>query len=491
MTRKFLLIAAALLMACGSDDIVDPAPIQVVIGPDSVIVVTGTTTNISAQVNGSSEQPQFVSRDQNIAQVNGSGTITGVTAGTTYVVASISNARDSVRVRVTQQPGNGGQPLSIPLLGTGTVAERWTAEVAAAGNVAYTTTWGVRQAQGNAIKVWNVTGNTPVLADSLNLPGVGTVSDVQISDDGSLLVASLEGGGATNNGLAIFNRSNPLRPTLVSRFSNVTTTAGVHTLKLGRINGKLYAFLAVNSGQLGIVDLSNPANPVEATSLPLGTTIHDTFIRDGILFAALWNTGLRVYDVGGAGRGGTPSAPVALGTIVTNLCKVCAGTANVHNVWWFHDPTTGAKRYAFVGEEGPGSVSAQVSRGAIHVVDVTDFANMREVAVYEPDPATSANQQNAGAHNFVMDEPSGVLYAAYYNGGVRALDVRGDLSSCTAAQKTADGRCDLLLMGREVGIGVSSGPPKYVWGVALVGNHLYASDMWNGIFKLDISALKR
>ena len=491
MTRKFLLIAAALvLVACDGDDPTNPENPQVTLSADSVSVVLGATTSVTATVTGATQQAQFVSRDQNIAQVNGTGTITGVAIGTTYVVATVGSARDSVRVRVTQLSGGG--TLTIPLLGTGVVSERFTAEVAAVGNVAYTTTWGFRQARGDAIKIWNVSGNTPVLADSIIIPGVGTVSDIQISDDGALMVASLEGGGSSNNGLAIFERSNPLKPTLVSRFSNVTTTSGIHTVKLGRINGRLYAFMAANSAQLGIVDITNPAAPVEVHSQALGTSIHDTFVRDGILFAALWRTGLRVYDVGGAGRGGTPNAPVALGTIVTAICKVCvAGNANVHNVWWFHDPTTGAKRYAFVGEEGAGGVSGQQSTGAIHVVDISDFANMREVAVYEPNPQTSANQLTAGAHNFVMDEPSGILYAAYYNGGVRALDVRGDLSTCTAAQKTPDGRCDLLLMGREVGIGVSSGPPKYVWGVAMVGNRLYASDMWNGIFKLDISALKR
>jgi hypothetical protein len=90
-----------------------------------------------------------------------------------------------------------------------------------------------------------------------------------------------------------------------------------------------------------------------------------------------------------------------------------------------------------------------------------------------------------------MDEPSGILYAAFYNGGVRALDVRGDLSVCTVAQKTSNGLCDLKLMGREVGVGLNHTPPRFVWGVALVGNALYASDMHVGIHKLNISALKR
>ncbi|HEY0306306.1 MAG TPA: Ig-like domain-containing protein [Longimicrobiales bacterium] len=470
--------------------------VRVVVKPfalaqDSVVVQVGGSTTVTAP--GGALPVTFVSRNQNVAQVSSAGTITGVSTGVTFVVATAGNLSDSVRVRVTT-PSGGSQPIAIPLLGTGVVAERYTAEVAANGNVAYTTTWGSRSGnRGDAIKIWDVAGNTPVLADSIILPGVGTVSDVQISDDGALLVVSTEGANtAQNMGLTIFSRANPTRPTQLSRFFSANTTAGIHTVKLGRVNGKLYAVGAGNNARMIIVDISNPAQPVEVNVTPvLGGSIHDVFVRDGIIFAGFWSAGMHVYDIGGAGRGGTPASPVFLGSIVTNTCKVCGAGARVHNIWWFHDPTTGQKKYAFVGEEGPGSVGSQISTGAIHVVDVTDYANMREVAAYEPDPATTANQQNAGAHNFVMDEPSGILYAAYYNAGVRALDVRGDLSSCTAAQKTADGRCDLLLMGREVGIGVSSGPPKYTWGVAMVGNRLYASDMWNGIFKLDISALKR
>src|SRR5688572_6808810 len=169
MIRKFLLITALLFIAC--DDPADVDETFVTLSEDSVSVIPGGSTFVSAIVTGSGSpppEPQFVSRDQTIAQVNSTGMITGVAVGTTFVVASIGNARDSVRVHVTQQTG-GGQPTAIPLLGTGTVTERFTAEVAAVGNVAYTTTWGFRQAQGNTIKIWNVTGNVPLLADSIVL----------------------------------------------------------------------------------------------------------------------------------------------------------------------------------------------------------------------------------------------------------------------------------------------------------------------------------
>ena len=120
--------------------------------------------------------------------------------------------------------------------------------------------------------------------------------------------------------------------------------------------------------------------------------------------------------------------------------------------------------------------------GDVHVVDVSVPATPREVAYY--------TVQGAGTHNFSVDEPNGVLYAAYYNGGVRALDVRGDLGTCTDAQKSTPLNstvplCDLRKMGRELGIGLTDrGNPVYVWGVQYLNGALYASDMINGLWKL-------
>ncbi len=90
-----------------------------------------------------------------------------------------------------------------------------------------------------------------------------------------------------------------------------------------------------------------------------------------------------------------------------------------------------------------------------------------------------------------MDEPSGILYAAFYNGGVRALDVRGDLGACTDAQRAPDGRCNLGLMGREAGAALHDVGAVSIWGVANDGDFVYASDMLSGIYKLDISELRR
>jgi hypothetical protein len=253
----------------------------------------------------------------------------------------------------------------------------------------------------------------------------------------------------------------------------------VHTAEIGRVGGTLYGFLCIDPAtavpaRIVIVDLSTPTAPHEVFTQVIGRPfVHDTFLRDGILFLALWNDGVAIWDVGGGGKGGTITAPVELGRVVT-------ANGEVHNIWWLHDQASGSLKYAFIGEEGP-STGSQAS-GDIHVVDVSNMSAPREVAYY--------TVPGAGTHNFSVDEVNGILYAAYYNGGVRAIDVRGDLDGCTDLQRSSPNGsvvalCDLTRMGRELAVGlVTPGNPVFIWGVQYTGGAVYASDMLAGLWKL-------
>jgi hypothetical protein len=369
---------------------------------------------------------------------------------------------------------------TIGVIGCGLVATRFTAEVAVRDSTAYTTTWGFRRAPGNMIAVWNVRGDQPILVDSVIVNGATTLGDVAVSDDGKLLIVATE---RANGSLVVFDLADPRHPRELSRLATQNTYNGVHTAEVGRIAGHLYAILAVDplsgaptpESKVVIVDLGDPANPRElfVKSVPSSAPfVHDSFLRDGLLFVALWNAGVEIWDVGGGAHGGTPNAPVVIGSVATI-------GGDVHNIWWLHDPVSGS-RYAFVGEEsGPAQLGVS-SAGDIHVLDVSDLTQPREVAFY--------HVPGAGTHNFSVDETNGVLYAAYYNAGVRALDVRGDLETCAPSQQLTTGaitRCDLGAMGREIGQGLAGGSPAvYVWGVQLSGGTLYASDMLNGLWKL-------
>jgi len=321
-----------------------------------------------------------------------------------------------------------------------------------------------------------VSGSTPTLVDSVIVANATTLGDVAVSDDGKLLVVATERSGGS---IVVFDLTDPRHPRQLSRFTNQDTDPGVHTAEIGRVNGRLYAFLAIDPlgsihAKLVIVDLGDPANPQQVYSKAAGNPfVHDTFLRDGLLFVALWDDGIEIWDVGGCGSGASPSAPRVLGNLHT-----VGGQA--HNIWWYHD-ASGGKRFAFVGQESPGVIGSS-SAGDIHVVDISDPTAPQEVAFYHVD--------GAGTHNFSVDEANGVLYAAYYNGGVRAIDVRGDLKTCLPSQKnfTSTGnitRCDFRLMGREIGVGlVELNRGVYVWGVQYLAGTIYASDMVNGIWKL-------
>ena len=404
-------------------------------------------------------------------------------------------------VEPAPNPGTGiATAAPIPILGQGVVTTRFNAEVTVhpAGTHAYTSTWGRRSGSvvGNVVHVWDVRGDRPVLVDSLAVDerigatGVTTTGDVQVSDDGRLLVVATEPAGH----LALYALDDPARPRLVTRWSSPSVASGVHTAQLARVAGRPYVFCAVNprAGQgarLVIVDVGDPAAPREVWQQAMGDPfVHDVFVRDGVLMTANWNEGLVVWDLGGVGRGGTPTAPVRVGAVRTVAVDQRAGPS-VHNVWWLHH--AGQRRYAVVGEESAvGLAIGNASAGDVHVVDIGDLTRpetWREVAFL--------NVPRAGAHNFVADEERGTLYAAFYNGGVRALDLRGDLGACTAGQRAADGRCDLRRMGREIGVALAGTPtttdPRtgtahapFVWGVDRVGAHVYASDMMGGVWKL-------
>jgi len=374
----------------------------------------------------------------------------------------------------SSRPDDGDVGSDVPqyqILSLNTVPERYTAEIAVRDGYAYTTTWGTRFGNdGNVVKIWDLSDATPVLVDSLVIPATGTTGDVQISEDGQLLAVAGEFSGS----ISFFDRSDPARPELLVRYTSPEIANGVHTVKLGVVNGRQYAFLSIDPlgttrARLVILDITDPASPVRVWGEEMGNPyVHDVFVRDGILFVALWNDGLSTFDIGGGGRGGSPSNPVLLGNVRT------VGGA-VHNVYWYHDPVTGNKDYAFVGEEQPRGLGN--SAGDIHVVDVSDMTRPKEVAYF--------TVMSAGTHNFDVDEENGILYAAYYEAGIRGLNIRGDLGTCTAEQRDGN-RCNLARMGREIGRGLN-GQPVYIWGVRVDGDVLYASDMINGLWKLVVT----
>jgi hypothetical protein len=203
------------------------------------------------------------------------------------------------------------------------------------------------------------------------------------------------------------------------------------------------------------------------TTIPIAPNygVHDTFIRDGIAAVCAWNSGVLIYDVGNGLQGGTPAAPKLVSQFVPSANGISGG-AQIHNAWWFWNPGTGEHRYLFLGQEAPGTIGSS-SAGDIHVLDVSDLVHPAEVAFY--------HSTTAGTHNFWMNESAQILYAAFYNGGVIALDVSGALSGDLSSRLISS---------------VQPGGPgdTYTWGVQLYNGSLYAIDMLSGLWQLSESA---
>ena len=229
------------------------------------------------------------------------------------------------------------------------------------------------------------------------------------------------------------------------------------------------ACLACHNDNTGPQPIPTGPSPVliASVSIPANYGIHDTFIRDGLAFVCAWNTGVMIFDVGNGMSGGSPSNPQPVAT-ATYLTAVLGGV-QAHNAWWFWNPHTGDKKYLFVGQEGLPAVIGTSSAGDIHVLDVSDLTNPSEVAFF--------HLNGAGTHNFWMDEDAQILYAAYYNQGVVALDVSGTLSGDLSTR--------LIDSIRPGGIGNT-----YTWGVQLDHGSLYAIDMLSGFWQLRLTGGK-
>lgn len=128
------------------------------------------------------------------------------------------------------------------LSGGDNVNERFSSDLWLHGDHAYTGTWGQRAQPGDVLKIWALEPDgAPVLADSLGFSGIMTVSDVEVSADGRLLLVSTEGGAGA--GVQLYALEDPLRPRLLW-FEGIDT--GVHTITFGAVGGRSYVFGAKN-----------------------------------------------------------------------------------------------------------------------------------------------------------------------------------------------------------------------------------------------------
>jgi hypothetical protein len=274
----------------------------------------------------------------------------------------------------------------------------------------------------------------PVITDSVQV-NARTINDVTVSPDGRYGVLSREGASDRVNGVVILDLANPAHPKVASTFSQ-ELTGGVHNM----FATNDYLFAISNGDKYVIVDVRDISNPkyVSEYDHP-NSRVHDVWVRDGIAYSSEWGTGVVAVDVGNGKYGGSIQKPVLIATYPTT-------SGATHEIYPYVQKATG-KTYLFLGDEimsrqgrvwegtnyfpdlfgdkpAKGGV-AQTSAGYTHIIDFTDPKNPQNIAKY--------HQEEFGSHDIIVEDD--VMYQAYYDGGLRVVDVSGELIGNLAEQR--------------------------------------------------------
>jgi hypothetical protein len=286
-------------------------------------------------------------------------------------------------------------------------------------------TWG---GDGYAI-VFDITDmNNIVKTDSVKVDA-RTINDVTVSPDGRYGVLTREGASNRVNGVVILDLATPAHPKVAATFDE-DLTGGVHNAFA--TNDYLYA---ISGGQKYIIiDIRDIYKPKRLGEFKYpGARIHDLWVNNGIAYSAQGGIGAVIVDVGNGKWGGTPQNPKLI-----NVFPINSG----HEIYPYFQKSTG-KTYLFLGDEemvregrvwegtnyrntlGTAGGIAQTSGGYVHIVDATDPMNMKKVGRY--------HLEDYGAHDIIVEDD--ILYQAYYDGGVRVVDVSGELLGNLAEQR--------------------------------------------------------
>lgn len=389
----------------------------------------------------------------NAGLMTSAGGFVGYNPGAARIFVRSGPAEDSLAVTIQDR----GLTGTFEVLGHGSVTARFTSDLWVHGDAAYTGTWGNRVGlTGDRLYVWDIGDPAaPTPTDSVEIDA-GTVNDVKVRADGLIGVITHEGSSDGADGITFLDLSDPLHPTVIARFTS-GLESGVHNVW---IEGN-FVYVALDAadatvGGLRVIEIADPRNPQVVASFYAGSSfLHDVYVRDGLAFLAHWDAGLVILDVGNGIAGGSPRNPVEVSRIQTL-------GGQTHNAWYW--PATG---YVFVGEEDLGPEGP----GVMHVVDASDLRQPREVATFAVPGATP--------HNFWMDEDRAILYAAWYENGVRAVDVSGTLFG----KLDREGREIASVQYASAGACFTDSG-TCTWAPQLVSGLVFASDLNSGLWIL-------
>lgn len=266
--------------------------------------------------------------------------------------------------------------------------------VRVAGNLAYVAKYGDGLV---VVDVSDVTRPRPLGRSAVS--DVGEIyNDVKVAPDGQhvLMASNLRGMvviDVTNPALPVevaFTPSGPCNGTARPAGCRNTATSNVHTLF---VEGSLAYLADISLGGIRIVDVSEPVRPVELGQYVIGEPgdfVHDLMIRDRVAYLSSWGNGFLIVDCN------TPAAPVLLGSYTY-------ARSTSHSNWV---QEMGGRLIAMHGDED--------FTAHLRMLDVTDPAHIRLLGEWQTRPEVSI-------HNVMMLGTRG--YMAHYQDGVRVLDL--------------------------------------------------------------------
>ena len=405
------------------------------------------------------------------AVVTTDGRFVAERSGTYTVVATTGSHSATTTIAVDPRDVR----RDVEVVGRGRVVDRhtsdlWIWEGTDGHDYAITGTWG---SDGRSY-VWDVTDPSNIEKLHEIKVDARTVNDVKVSEDGDIAVISREGASDRKNGIVILGVGNPREGVPILAEFTDQLTGGVHNVFISEDH-----VFALSAGRrYDVISIKDPRNPERVGRFELGTPghgIHDVWVSDGVAFSSNWADGVVAVDVGGGGRGGTPEAPVELG-------RYTYPSGWNHAAFPYKSQSTGTF-YLFAGDESfpygelrrdEGAVPTRAA-GWIHIIDWSDWDNPTEVARYQV--------PEAGSHNLWVEDDT--LYVAFYNGGLRVVDVSGELMG------------DLYKQGREIAVFMPYDPDgfianaPFVWGPQPYKGNIFFTDWNSGLWAVRLRAKQR
>ncbi len=361
-------------------------------------------------------------------------------------------------------------------------SDLWVWEGVDGRDYAITGTWG---ADGYAY-IWDITNPASIVkTDSIQVDA-RTVNDVKVSPDGRYATMTREGASTRRNGVVILDLAEPAHPVIAAEFDE-GLTGGVHNA----FPTEDHVFALSGGEKYLIIDVTDLYNPryVSEFQYP-GARIHDVWVKDGIAYSAQRPVGGVMVDVGDGRWGGSPENPVLIG--VTGPMPEGGGAHTVYPYYqesedrlllFLADEILNREGRAlghgqgrtlqvdpYDPETGEGGTPS-MSSGYLHILDITDHENPEILARY--------HVPEYGTHNTWVEDD--ILYQAYWEGGMRMVDISGDL------------RGNLHTQDREIAVFKSWDPAGYianapfVWSAMPFKDHIFFSDYNSGVWAVEVT----